>query len=210
MPKITLQPKNLPDDCLGKISGEEINALELAAFEGPVHLVSCPEDINGAFDTLKAERVIGFDTESRPAFKKGSYFPPSIVQLAGAEAVYIIQIGAMGFPPELAEIFEDDSIIKAGVAVHNDVKELKDLSEFNAAGFVDLGEVAEGLGMATRGLRNMAANLLGLRISKSARCTNWAKPVLTDKQIIYAATDAWIGRELYLKLSEMGCVFPSS
>lgn len=210
MPKITLEPKNVPDDCLGKISGEEINALELAAFDGPIHLISSSAHINGAFDALKAERVLGFDTESRPAFKKGSYYPPSIVQLAGAEAVYIIQVGTMGFPVELAEIFENDSIIKAGVAVHNDVKELKDLHEFEAAGFVDLGEVAESLGLATRGLRNMAANLLGLRISKSARCTNWAKPNLTEKQITYAATDAWIGRELYLKLSDLGCLLPSS
>ena len=95
-------------------------------------------------------------------------------------------------------------IVKAGVAVRDDIAGLKKLYNFKAGAFVDLGQVSSELKMQTHGLRNLAANLLGFRISKSAQCSNWAKDELLPKQIIYAATDAWVSRELYLAFARLG------
>jgi ribonuclease D len=68
---------------------------------------------------------------------------------------------------------------------------------------MDLGNIAKKAGIKNHGLRGLAAVLLGLRISKGAQTTNWARDVLTRQQIQYAATDAWVGRKLYLSLEQV-------
>ena len=141
--------------------------------------------------------------ESRPSFRKGKYYPPSLVQLATADRVYIIQLTWLPLNDTLASLLGAPDVLKVGAAIHDDVKELQKLHDFTPDGIVDLGDMAKDLGLETRGLRSLAANILGVRISKAARCSNWAGKKLQNQQIVYAATDAWIGRELYFKLKEL-------
>lgn len=188
-----------------KFEGEEINDLPLRGFTGEVRLATTPREAAAAIRALRREKVLGFDTETRPSFRKGKTYDPSLVQLAGSRRVYIFQLSRLPrFPRGLVGLLADPGIVKSGVSVRDDVLGLKRLYDFTEAGFVDLGDVARAAGIPTHGLRNLAANLLGFRISKGARCTNWALPGLSDKQIRYAATDAWISRELYLAFAVLG------
>lgn len=189
-----------------KISKEEINQLPLNGFKGDIWMITNEEDAAKAVKEIREERILGFDTESRPAFRKGKYYLPSLIQIGTSEKVYIFHLTHTSFPEGLKQVFEDKSVIKAGVAVRDDVKDLQKISPFDDAGFIDLGAIALDLKLETHGLRNLAAKFLGFRISKAARCTNWANKKLTKAQINYAATDAWVSRELYLAMDAAGLI----
>ena len=71
---------------------------------------------------------------------------------------------------------------------------------------VDLGKLAKRRGLKQTGVRNLAGIFLGARIPKGVTTTNWAARRLTPKQITYAATDAWVCRELYLRFKELNLI----
>jgi len=150
--------------------------------------------------------AVGFDTETRPAFRPGESYLPSLVQFATANAVYLFQVQQQDLSVAMQEVFSSEKVIKAGVAVTNDLRNLKRLIEFDARSVVDLGQIAERFGVKQTGLRNLAGMFLGARIPKGAKTTNWAARNLTAQQITYAATDAWTCRELYLRFQELGMV----
>ncbi|MCH5277010.1 MAG: 3'-5' exonuclease domain-containing protein 2 [Desulfovibrionaceae bacterium] len=186
---------------LPELSKEDINALPIRAYEGDIRLIRDEEALAGALESLRREDLLGFDTETRPIFTKGKTCPPALLQLAAHDCVYLVQLRHLPFDERLAGLLADPRIIKAGVAVRDDMLALERLRPFVPAGAVDLAVLAKARGMKAQGLRNLAANLLGFRISKSAQCSNWEKDELSPQQIRYAATDAWVGRELYAHLS---------
>ncbi len=200
---------SLPEHHLRVFCNEEINVLPLRHYEGEVTVVRTDKQLKAALKALEGETLLGFDTETRPVFRKGQGpYPPALVQLAAADHVYLFQISQLTFGDGLKDVLADRSVVKTGVSVSDDVKALKDLSPFEEAGFLDLGALSARLQMKTHGLRNLAANLLGFRISKGAQCSNWARETLSPAQIIYAATDAWISREIYLAFRELGALPP--
>ncbi len=191
-----------------KFSNEEINRFPAYQYSGEIVLVNDKNDLPTALEALEQESVLGFDTESRPVFSKGKRSnPPSLLQLAASDKVFIFQLGCIGFDRELALILENAAMLKAGVAVRDDIRELQRLHNFQPGGFVDLSQVAKHNRLETHGLRNMAANFFGMRISKGARCSNWALKTLSRKQLLYAATDAWISRKLYFEMQTKGLKF---
>ena len=187
-----------------KLSTEEINELPIMRYEGEVRLVRAASELQSALAELEREDILGFDTETRPNFHKGKANLPSLVQLATRERVFLIQLELLPLGAELAAIFANKAVIKVGVGIRDDMRELRKLHSFNPEGLVDLGDLARALKLPTQGLRNMAANLLGWRITKGSRCSNWSLHKLSARQVNYAATDAWIGRELYRKLLATG------
>lgn len=186
-----------------KISKEAINELPLAKWQGAVQLITTAEEVEQATRVLQGCTILGFDTETRPAFKKGQKFKPSLLQLASAETVYLFQLQTTGLPESIRAILEKSSIVKAGVAPDFDLLNLQSIAPFSPAGFVDLARMARLRNIRNQGLRGLAALVCGVRISKTARTSNWSKPELTPQQIHYAATDGWISRELYLQLLEL-------
>ena len=183
-----------------RIAKEAINDLPLASWDGPVHVVRTAEEVELATVRLRGAAVLGFDTETRPAFKKGQKFAPSLLQLATESEVFLFQLQQTGLSQPILTVLGDCNIVKAGVALDFDLKSLQELRPFNPGGFVDLARMARRKGVHNQGLRGLAALVCGIRISKSARTTNWANRDLTPQQIQYAATDAWIGREIYQRL----------
>lgn len=173
-------------------------------YEGPIHVIQTPADARDAAETLSSETLLGFDTETRSAFRVGESYSPSLLQLAGAKEVFLFQIELTGLIPELCAILSDSNILKSGVAIRDDVKELRKLVAFEPAGFVDLGDYAKRAKIKNLGLRGLGALMLGFRISKGEQVSNWAKRELTPSQIAYAATDAWVGREIYLQMDRRG------
>jgi ribonuclease D len=154
-------------------------------------------------DILK-EKILGFDTETRACFKKGESYPPSLVQLAGESMVYVIQLSRLKDLNWFGRIFSDDQILKAGVSLAFDVRKLREMHEFEPAGFCELARLADRAGIKNNGLRGLSALVLGFRITKGAQRSDWSRPTLSSSQLLYAATDAWASRELYLKLMEKG------
>lgn len=185
-----------------EITKETINQLPLGRWQGPVHLVRFPEEIESMGSRLARSMVLGFDTETRPAFKRGQQYLPSLLQLATAEEVFLLQLGHTGLPRPIRVILEDSAIIKVGVAPDQDLRALQAIKPFRPSGFVDLAKIARESGIRHRGLRGLAAAVCAVRISKTARTSNWANDVLTPRQIRYAATDAWIGREIFIRLRQ--------
>lgn len=189
------------------IDGEELNTLPLLGYEGDILVIDTPDAAAPAIEALAAERLLGFDTETRAAFVKGESYPPALVQLAGERAVFIFQLQALGGGlGGLERIMADPAILKVGVAVARDVRELRALAPFEPQGFVDLATVTTGIGIRSNGLRALAGILLGGRISKSAQRSNWARRDLSRTQVRYAATDAWACRRMYVRLIEEGLV----
>tara|TARA_Y100001970_G_C14170977_1_gene824148 strand:- start:169 stop:756 length:588 start_codon:yes stop_codon:yes gene_type:complete len=188
------------DNNYSKLTNEYINDLPLKYFEGDIQIVRTKKELENACNILKQETVLGFDTETRPSFKKGQFFLPSLVQLAGEKSVFIFQLKKCGFEAELIKLLSNHLLTKCGVAVDHDIKDLQKMVTFESRGFIDLGEIAQERDLKNYGLRNLAALLLKFRISKSSRTTNWSVDNLSIKQMEYAATDAWVSREIYFKL----------
>lgn len=188
------------------ISRDEVNALPIRRYEGEVHIVA---DEAGAAQALKAileDEVVGFDTETRPAFRVGESYPPSLAQVATARAVYLFQVRHRELAQAVAQMLATEHVVKAGVGLKDDLKALRQLVQFAEKSVVDLGDAATRHGLKQTGVRNLVGLFLGFRIPKGTKTSNWARPRLTPQQIAYAATDAWACRELYLVFRNRGLV----
>lgn len=186
------------------ISKEEMAALPIRRYEGEVCMAATPADLARALLDLREESVIGFDTETRPAFRKGETHLPCLAQLATARRVYLFRLHEPRLSDALAELLAKSSLTKVGVALAHDLRSLRLLFPFAEKNVLDLGVVARRHRISQTGLRNLAGIFLGVRIPKGARTSNWAAPRLSAAQITYAATDAWICRELFLKFGSLG------
>jgi ribonuclease D len=188
------------------ISRDEINAMPIRRWEGEARVVASPEEAARALAEIRDETVTGFDTETRPAFRPGESYPPSLAQFATARAVYLFQLRSREVVAAVAEVLAAEPIVKAGVGLADDLKALKNVMDFAPKSTVDLGAAAMRHGLKQTGVRSLAAIFLGIRIPKGTKTSNWARPRLTHQQIAYAATDAWACRELYVRFRTLGWV----
>ncbi len=186
------------------ISREDMAKLAIRRYEGRVRLVATPGDLEEAQGDLRQEAIVGLDTETRPAFKKGESHLPCLVQAATARAVYLFQLRRTEVFPVVAELLSDPRSVKAGVSLADDLRALKRVFPFEEKNVLDLGQVARRSGFGQTGVRNLAGILLGFRIPKGTKTSNWAARELSAAQITYAATDAWACRELYLRFQSLG------
>ena len=194
----------LPAEFLRAMSREEINELPIRRYEGAVRLVASAQDLEPAMADLLGETVIGFDTETRPAFRVGETYLPCLAQAATARAVVLFQLARADFSAPLAEILSAEGIVKAGVGLEDDLRQMKKLFPFEQNAIADLGTLARSHGLKQSGVRYLAALFLGIRIPKGTKTSNWAARRLSPQQVAYAATDAWVCRELYLRLRDLG------
>ncbi len=192
----------LPQNNKLTISNEEINALPLGAFEGKAIIVSEEKKIIHAFDEIKEHRVVGFDTETKPVFVRGQQNKVALMQVALPDKVFLIRLKQTGITPHLIDFLESDSILKAGVALRDDIKALQRLKHYKPAGFIELATMSKEAGLQVESVKKLTALLLGFRISKSAQTSNWEADVLQEKQISYAATDAWVCLQIYHMLTK--------
>ena len=155
---------------------------------------------------LMAEEVVGFDTETRPAFRPGESYLPSLFQAATARRVWLFQVQRVDCARVLAPLLGSARVVKAGVSVAEDLKKLKQVFPFDEASVVDLGTAARRHGVKQSGVRNLAGMFLGFRIPKGTSTSNWAAAKLRPQQVAYAAMDAWACRELYLRFRTLGFV----
>jgi ribonuclease D len=184
------------------ITVEELAECELSWFKGEIVLVEDIKTFYEVFPRLLGSDLLGFDTETRPTFKKGKKNTVSLIQLSTEDLACLFRINKIGIPEELTELLSDPSVIKAGVAVHDDIRFLKGVKKFSPGGFVDLQSFVRDYGIQCSGLKKLAGIVLGFRISKRQQVTDWEAEQLTEAQQIYAATDAWVCHQIYKKLTK--------
>ena len=180
-----------------EITREEVDKLELIQYEGPVAVIGTDEEFHREIDRIESHAILGFDTETRPSFKKGRMFPTSLLQLASADHVWLIRVSRIGYPERLKELLSGEAILKVGSGLNDDLRRMRSDFHFEPAGFLDLQRYVEAFRIGEKGLKKMTAIILGRRISKSQQVSNWDAEILTEAQVRYAATDAWICLEIY-------------
>lgn len=188
------------------ISAEDLEKLELASFPGQIFVIdTVGAEFNRAVNYLRNQKIIGFDTETRPCFSPDQpRYGVALLQLSGAERAYLFRIKNIGMHRRLCGLMANDSIIKVGAAVKDDIRGLQRYREFEPKGFIDLQKIAPQYGIKDKSVKKLAAIILGFRISKSQQLSNWEADTLSEAQEKYAATDAWVCREMYLKLRRSG------
>lgn len=196
-------PAHLPGGIVRSISREDMADLPIRRYDGRICVVTAPPDLEQALADIRRQSVVGFDTETRPAFRKGESHLPCLAQVATAGAVYLLPLRQAGVFPLLSELLAAPHIAKAGVALADDLRKLRQVLPFEEQNMLDLGSVARRCGLAQSGVRNLAGIFLGFRVAKGARTSNWAAPRLSAAQVTYAATDAWVCRELYLRFQAL-------
>jgi ribonuclease D len=182
------------------ISHEEIQTLPLYAYTGKVSVVAEAEKLTKVLKDASKAGTLGFDTETRPAFVKGQRYKVALMQLASESKVWLIRLQQTGFTPQLLDFLQDETIPKVGVGLRDDMMALQRLKTFMPGGFIELTNLTKQAGIEVESVKKLAGLLLGYRISKSAQTSNWEAPTLTEKQIEYAATDAWVCLQMYKKL----------
>ena len=184
------------------ITKEELNQLPLKHFEGRVDVIEDIQVIEHLVSELEQHTILGFDTETKPSFQKGKVNQVSLLQLATSEKVYLFRLNKTGLHPALLRLLSNPGIKKVGVGIRDDIKGLNRLVSFRQAGFIEIQDYVKQLEIEDSSLKKLAGLVLGIRVSKRQRLSNWEAPHLSEGQILYAATDAWEAIELLKKLHE--------
>ncbi len=182
------------------ISKEDMNKLPLRAFEGEIYIVESDYDAQKAVSVLKKSDIIGFDTETRPSFKKGRINKVALLQLSSSSQAFLFRLNGNGLHKVVADLLADEKIVKVGVAIRDDLIALKRVRRFEPQSFLELQTYVKDFDIQSFSLQKLAAIVLGFRISKSKRLSNWEAETLDPGQKRYAATDAWVSLEVYKKL----------
>lgn len=184
------------------ITPKELEKIDFATCPGKIIVIdSVGAEFNRAIAYLREQKVIGFDTETRPTFSPDQpRYSVSLLQLSGPDKSFLFRINKIGMHRRLCNLMSSDKVIKVGAAIHDDIRGLQKHRDFVPAGFVDLQKIVWEWGIRDKAVKKMAAIILGIRISKTQQLSNWEAEKLSESQCKYAATDAWVCREMYMKL----------
>lgn len=186
-----------------RIEKSEVAQMPTLVYPGRIITIDTASEVDKAVKALSKEKILGLDTETRPAFRKGVHYNVSLLQLSTADTCFLIRLCRTGMPDSLIALLEDKEIMKIGVSLHDDYQALARRKKFKAGGFFDLQKYVSTFGIEEMSLQKIYAIIFGERISKSQQLTNWEHDVLTDKQKQYAATDAWACLKIYNRLKEL-------
>jgi len=182
------------------ISKEAIGELPLCQFSGIITVVENPEKVDEIVETLLHEKLLGFDTETKPSFKKGANHNVALLQLSTKSRAFLFRLNKTGLTASLVRLLSDPNILKIGVGIRDDLRGLNKLFKFKPGGFVELQDMVKSFGIDVFSLKALAALVLNVRVSKRQRLSNWEADILTEGQIDYAAIDAWIGLRIFEEL----------
>ena len=184
------------------ITPKEMEALDFASFPGKIYVIdSVGAEFNRAIAYLRSQKIIGFDTETRPTFSQEQpRYGVALLQLSGPDKAFLFRVNKMGMHRRLCNLLASEKVVKVGAAIHDDIKGLQRKHDFQPGAFIDLQKIVCEWGIRDKSVKKMAAIILRFRISKTQQLSNWEAGSLSEAQCKYAATDAWVCREMYLKL----------
>ena len=185
-----------------EISKEEVAELDLIQFEGPISVIDSMEAFEQEIDQIARQPVLGFDTETRPSFKKGKVYPTSLIQISSLEQAWILRVNRIGYPGPLLDLLSGEIPLKIGLGLQDDLRRLRADFQFQPDGFLDLQNYVQAFRIDEKGLKKISGIVLNRRISKSQQVSNWDADILSEAQLRYAATDAWICLMIYNSLRD--------
>lgn len=184
------------------IDDEYVRSLPIMTFPGMIRLIDHPSQFEDVRKRLHNQKLLGFDTETKPSFKKGRVHPVALLQLSTSDEAFLFRLNKVKLPEFVIDVLEDEAITKVGVALKDDINGLNKLVPFEPGGFIDLQQFVKDFGIEDNGLKKLVANVLGFRISKKSQTSNWEQEELGPEQLDYAATDAWVCRQIYEALTD--------
>ena len=187
----------MPKIIYNKYDKRLIAALPVAQFEGRIVVILTPGETETAVNYLLSQPLLGFDTETRPSFKRGQQHKVALLQVATDDICFLFRLHHTGLTPALVRLLEDTSVKKIGLSWHDDLIMLHKLGAFNTGAFIEIQEQIRQIGITDLSLQKIYANLFGKKISKRQQMSNWEEDILSDKQKLYAATDAWACIQIY-------------
>lgn len=190
-----------------KYDKAQISSLPVAQFPGRIIVILTPGETEKAVRYLLSQPILGFDTETRPSFKRGHQHKVSLLQVSTPDTCFLFRLNHTGLTPALINLLEDRTVKKIGLSWHDDVNSLNKIGEFKTGSFIDIQDLVRELGIEDLSLQKLYANLFNQKISKRQQLSNWEADLLSDKQKMYAATDAWACIMIYeeiIRLKESG------
>lgn len=194
-------------DYIVSIGKEALAGLPLMVYPAEITVVDSASMARSALRALSKETMVGFDTETRPSFRKGQVHKVALMQISTTERCFLFRLNKIGISAELKAFLENPDIIKVGLSVHDDFGALRRSGELNPEGFIDLQHVVKQYDITDISLQKIYAIIFGERISKSQRLSNWEADTLSEGQQAYAALDAWACLKIYNHLND-GCFDP--
>lgn len=186
-----------------KFDKSVIASLPIVRFEGRIVTVVSETEASRAVDFLLSQSVVGIDTETKPAFKRGVIHQVALLQVSTHDICFLFRLNHLGLSPSIVRLLTDKKVPKVGLSLHDDLHMLHKRGDFQAGTFIDLQDLVKKMGIEDMSLQKLYANLFSQRISKSQQLSNWQADVLTDKQKLYAATDAWACIMIYEELMRL-------
>ena len=174
-----------------KYDKQRIADLPRVLFEGRIVVILTESEAQKAVDYLLSQPILGVDTETRPSFKKGRANKVALLQVASHEVCFLFRLNQLGISPAVKRLLEDKKVPKIGLSWHDDLNSLHRLGEFTTGKFIDIQSLVGSIGVEDLSLQKLYANIFGSKISKRQQLSNWEADILSDKQRLYAATDAW-------------------
>ena len=186
-----------------KIDKRSISNLPKVLFPGRIVVITTENDADKAVDFLLAQPILGVDTETRPAFKKGINHKVALLQVATHDICFLFRLNYTGITASILKLLEDTTVPKIGLSLHDDIMSMHRRADFRPGNFIDLQKHVGEIGIEDLSLQKLYANFFGQKISKAQRLSNWEADILTQQQKNYAATDAWACIMLYEELQKL-------
>ena len=183
-----------------KYDKKQIASLPVVQFEGRIIVILTPGETEKAVRYLLSQPILGFDTETRPSFKRGHQHKVALLQVATPDICFLFRLNHTGLTPALVQLLEATGLKKIGLSLHDDINSLHQIGEFTPQGFTDIQSLVSELGIEDLSLQKLYANLFGQKISKRQQLSNWETDILDNRQKLYAATDAWACIMIYQEL----------
>ena len=190
-----------------KFDKKLITDLPVAQFEGRIIVILTAGEAERAVNFLLSQPILGLDTETRPSFKRGHQHQVALLQVATDNICFLFRLNHIGMSPAIVRLLEDTTVTKVGLSWHDDLNALHRLGSFQTGEFIEIQSHVHDIGIEDMSLQKIYANLFGQKISKRQQLTNWEADILSDKQKLYAATDAWACINIYreiISLKEQG------
>lgn len=182
------------------ISKEELSELPTVVYPGEIIVINTAEEAKAALEVISGYSVIGFDTETKPSFKKGYTNKVALIQIATDDACYLFRINKFGLIDEIIDLFQNTNVLKVGLSLRDDYMVMHKSREFGHENFIDLQNFVRSYGISDSSLQKIYGIVFNGRISKGQRLSNWEAETLSPSQQMYAAIDAWACLKIYQSL----------
>lgn len=182
------------------ISKEELSELPTVVYPGEIIVINTAEEAKAALEVISGYSVIGFDTETKPSFKKGYTNKVALIQIATDDACYLFRINKFGLIDEIIDLFQSTNVLKVGLSLRDDYMVMHKSREFGHENFIDLQNFVRSYGISDSSLQKIYGIVFNGRISKGQRLSNWEAETLSPSQQMYAAIDAWACLKIYQSL----------